>query len=82
MCIIVDANVAHLVLHPRGPHPDFVPVHDALVKGNGRVDLVYGGKLWREYKKVSWLRKIVRALGDAGRAQAIPDISVDAASST
>ena len=74
MCLIIDANVVHKVF----PHPtsDFAPVHSAVVGGGARI--VYGGKLTREYEKMTSFRRYLLRLDQQGRARQVPDAKVDA----
>jgi hypothetical protein len=74
MCLIVDANVASLVLAAR-PHADFEPVTTALF--NRRAVAVYGGQLRREYERVTHVLRILVILDRQGSARAVPDLDVD-----
>lgn len=78
MCIILDANVVHLVLSAT-PDQDFLPVRDALFSdgvGCG-VRMVYGGRLRREYAASDRVRRIVAELDRGGRALLFADAEVD-----
>lgn len=79
MCVIVDVNVAHLVL-AAAPDPEFAPVHGALFRTTpGLVaSLVYGGFLHVEYARDSRVRAIVALLDRRGRTRKVDDVKVNA----
>jgi len=73
MCLIIDANIAHLVFDTQ-PHRDFIPVWNWL--SSPQCCLVYGGRLARELSKIGKARRYLRALDQAGKARHIPENSV------
>lgn len=79
MCVIIDANVAHRVLSTE-EDPEFEPIQDALLGGKrGKaLQMVYGGRLRREYDRLSAQRRLIVELDRSGRARLIPDAEVDA----
>ena len=78
MCLIIDANVVSRVFKGEGD-PDFANLHGYLFGTGGiRVAIRYGGKLRREYERVTWIRSVLRILDQAGRAIIEPDEGVDA----
>lgn len=77
MCLIVDTNVAHLVL-TRADDPDFGPVHSALFDNRApRQKITYGGKLAEEYARDRGVLSAVRVLARRGRAWREDDAEVD-----
>lgn len=78
MCLIVDTNVAHLVL-TRDDDPDFGPVHSALFDNRApRQKITYGGKLAEEYARDKGILSAVRVLTRRGRAHREDPAEVDA----
>jgi len=77
LCLIVDTNVAHLVL-TRADDPDFGPAHSALFDNRApRQKIAYGGKLAEEYAKDKGVLDAVRVLARRGRAWREDDAKVD-----
>lgn len=76
MCLIVDANCAVETLSAQ-PSAAFAPVLAAILKNSG--SLVMGGsKLRGEYKALGSVFRFFAALERAGKAQIVPDETVDA----
>jgi len=74
MCLIVDTNIAVRVLL-RDNDPDFSHVNAAL--RSGKVTLVYGGGLAKEYNGNQAVRKFVVSLGRAGIAYLVRESVID-----
>ncbi len=74
MCLIVDANVVHKVFPI--PTDDFAPVHSAVTGGTARI--VYGGKLTKEYEKLTSFRRYLLRLDQQGGARQVADAKVEA----
>lgn len=75
MCIIVDTCVVSTVLvHTTD---QFVPVFAAI--SVGRHKLVCGGRLYREFSKMTELMGILREFDRGGRLRLVPSSEVDAA---
>jgi predicted nucleic acid-binding protein len=74
MCVIVDTQVVHKVF--RTPSEDFKPLYDHIA--DGRIRVVYGGKLGREYARIDWFRKLLLRLDQQGSAWRVSDAEVDA----
>jgi len=73
MCLIIDANIAHLVFDTQ-PHRDFIPIRSWL--NSSECCLVYGGRLAGELLKIGKARRYLKALDQAGKARHIPEKSV------
>jgi hypothetical protein len=75
MCIIIDANQAHLLLD------DSVaalrPVKDWLFSGKKTGILVIGGKNFIELTKIRGFTRLLRALDEAGRVRKIPKLQIE-----
>lgn len=80
MClVIVDVNVAPRVLLTSSD-PEFSALHRALFgKKRPNAILTYGGRLTREYRQNYGLGRVLATLDRAGRARAVADAHVDAA---
>ena len=77
MCLIIDTNVVARVFSSE-KDPDFGKLHHSLfLGGNPSVRIVYGGKLGREYLKVSLVTRLLLLLDRAGRARKIPNQAVN-----
>jgi len=74
LCIIVDINVASQVLIHQSS--DYMHIRDVLLVKRSN-QLVYGGKLGREYIKNNEVRRLVSRMDAAGSARKIPDEEVD-----
>ena len=74
MCLILDVNNALAVLLPTGPE-DFEPIRNGIDKG--KVRLVSGGKLSREYAKSNHVLRLFNELVRAGKARRVEDNLVD-----
>lgn len=74
MCLIADANVAAIVF-ASPPAADFEPVFEALAAGQAKA--VYGGQLWREYKRITRIRRILAELDRRGSVRRLPSAQVD-----
>ena len=71
MCLIVDVNVAEDVLI-KNDDIDFSHVHKALFATKSPpAKLVYGGKLFEEYKKNLNVLKALQVLNQAGRTRTV-----------
>lgn len=75
MSLIIDANCANAAFSEPA-HTDYAPLIKALAEG--RAKLVVGGKLRKEYSRLGPVRRMFRALNQAGRALSIADEQVDA----
>jgi len=75
MCVIVDTNIADRVLL-KHDDPDFSDVNVALK--SGKVTLVYGDKLAKEYSGNQAVRKFVVSLARAGIAHRVRESLIDA----
>jgi hypothetical protein len=65
LCIIIDANVAHMFGTP--PHPDMAPIVRWLTQPRTKEHAVTGGELRRELDRVEAIRRFFRKLKEAGR---------------
>lgn len=74
MCVIVDANVAHLVFRTE-PSPDYEPLIHWLFRQDGK--LVLGGRNRQELEKVGMAFFAIRRLAVAGRTAVQPDDEVN-----
>ena len=68
MCLIVDIDIAREVLFPSGAH-DFEPIRKGLE--NGRVRIVGGGQLSKEYAKDGSVLRLFNELLRSGRARLV-----------
>lgn len=75
MCVIIDIPVVHRVFPT--PEDDFRPLHAYLM--DRRTQMVYGGKLRREYLRIEWFRRLLVRLDQQGSAWQVQDQEVDAA---
>lgn len=74
MCLIIDANVASLVLTSL-PDADFKSVTAALL--SGQATLCHGGKLTDEYSRLGSVVRFLRLLDQAGRVRVLPHDQVE-----
>lgn len=74
MCVIVDVHMAKRVLADRDPQ--LITLSEAILKG--RVQLMYGGQLAKEYDKVGIVAQVVVTLDRAGIAKRIDDAEISA----
>ena len=69
MCVIIDANFAHLI-SSSPPDIDFIPVKTWLLDKDGC--LVTGGKLSEELYKLKRVKHFILTLSRAGKAKIYP----------
>ena len=74
MCVIVDTNIAPLVLLVNGQN-DYEPIRNALK--NGKARLVAGGRLRRELGRSREILRKFLEYERSGKARLIPDSEVD-----
>ena len=72
MCVIIDTNVAAILLVDR--HPDFDPIWQALREKRAR--MVYSPQLTREYQRNRSVIAVVSQLTRAGAARLVPAADV------
>lgn len=73
MCLVVDANVANLILRSK-PKECFALIHHWLFIGPGC--LVLGGKLAKELCHSNDTRLLITVLNQCGRARTIPSVEL------
>lgn len=78
MCLIVDANVAHLAFIKREAR--FEPILAGLTQGSVRI--VVGGKLTSELLRIRALVRLLGELDRAGRLRRVNDGAVEIAEQT
>ena len=76
MCVIIDTQLLHQVF--RNVHPNYSDVNRFL--SQNKIQLVYGGKLKREYVRLGWFRRLLLRLDQQGSARKVDDVKVDSES--
>lgn len=74
MCVIVDADVAHLVFLPN-TQQDFELIYNDLYSPRGITQVVFGGKNGREL--ANCVGEQLRVLEQAGKARKVDDNEID-----
>jgi len=76
VCVIIDTQLLHQVF--RNVHPNYSDVNRFL--SQNKIQLVYGGKLKREYVRLGWFRRLLLRLDQQGSARKVDDVKVDSES--
>lgn len=80
MCIILDTNLVAEVFSPKSAKPGaaFEKLRSEILCSNGRIYLVIGGRLAREYAKMQQYAAVFTELGRRGTLLRVTNESVDA----
>jgi hypothetical protein len=77
VCIIIDTNIAEQIILRTDNNPYSSLTACLWGRGRPRVQIVYGGHLFREYQRNASLLHALRELDRAGRAVRVRDPDVD-----